>query len=364
MLPWNAASPWRNLAGILAINTVIGLVLFALLHSWRVRGGEDLFAVLARSQIFAHSIGGLCGLLIPPVAVRLGGSRPWLLWPVYVAYLIAVAAAGTLLACAVNVWFGLFPSGSTLRMFQAHIGFTTLIALCIGIASFLIGRLQYRQSRTAIALKDQQLARQEAERLAAEAQLESLQSRLQPHFLFNTINSILSLIREDPAAAEQMLERLSRLLRFALETRGRGMAPLGEELKLVSDYLLIEQARFGRRLVFSIDAGQAPAEAGIPPFSLQTLVENSMKYAVAARREGGTISVRARASNGAMELEVEDDGPGFSRSQIVPGHGLDVLERRIALVYGGEGRLEIGGRGSGAVVRLLLPVRALAGQPQ
>ncbi len=360
----NVPRPWRSLAGVLAINTAIGLALFVLLHSWRIRsGGEEVVEVLVRNQIFAHSIGGLCALLIPPAAMRLSGARPWLLWPAYVVFLAGVAAAGTLLAVVLTAWIGYIPSQAIPRVFQQNLGFTTLIALSIGIASFLIGRLQDGQSRIALALKDQQLARQEAERLAAEAQLESLHSRLQPHFLFNTINSVLSLIREDPEAAEKMLERLSRLLRCALETQGQGVVPLEEELKLVHDYLLIEQARFGPRLRFSVETADSAGQARIPPFAVQTLVENSMKYAVGARREGGRIAVRAAAAGGVLELEVSDDGPGFTRDQINPGHGLDVLERRLHLLYGDEGRMEIDS-GAGGRVRLRIPARVEAGTIQ
>lgn len=350
-------NPWRNLAGVLAVNTAVGLALFVLLHSWRIRSGVEGFVeVLVRNQIFAHSIGGLCALLIPPVAIRLSRARPWVLWPAYVTFLVGVASAGTLLACLVTAWIGYIPSHAVLKVFLQNLGFTSLISLSIGIASFLFARQQSRQNRIAIALKDQQLAREEAERLAAELQLESLQSRLQPHFLFNTINSVLSLIREDPEAAERMLERLSRLLRFALETQERGTVTLAEELKLVNDYLLIEQARFGARLRFSVDTAESEGQFEIPPFAVQTLVENSMKYVVARRREGGRIEVRVAGIGGRLELEVIDDGPGFTREQITPGHGLDVLERRLRLLYGSDGRMEIGGA-EGGRVRLLIPAR-------
>jgi len=361
MSKWEAVPVvWRDLLGMVIINTVIGLALFLLLHAGRVRGGS-LIQHLIQNQIYSHSIGTICGLFIPPVAIRLSGRSPWIVWPFFVAYLIVVAGAGTFLAVTIHSLLGYIPPNAVSRVFFTNLGFTTFISLCIGIASLLIGQLNHRQHKTSVALKNQQIAREQAEKLAAEAQLESLQSRLQPHFLFNTINSILSLIREDPASAETMLERLSRLLRFSLETQQRSTVELGEELKLVDDYLLIEKARFGRRLRFSIEADGVPEGVVLPPYSIQTLVENSMKYVISARRDGGEIRVRAGMDNGTLILEVSDDGPGFSRDVLKPGHGLDTLERRLGLLFPGQGGMEIG---PGAMVRLRIPSAAHAGEPR
>ena len=146
---------------------------------------------------------------------------------------------------------------------------------------------------------------------ATEAQLASLESRIHPHFLFNTINSVSSLIHEDPDRAERLLERMAALLRFSLDANQSGLVPLEREMKIVSDYLEIEKTRFGDRLRFKVECSPAIAHMGIPPLSVQTLVENSVKFAVAPRREGGQILVRASAENNHLEIAVWDDGAPF-----------------------------------------------------
>jgi LytS/YehU family sensor histidine kinase len=229
-----------------------------------------------------------------------------------------------------------------------------VFTLIVGVTSFFFGSMSHRMEATTVQLRDQQLAKERAEKLASEAQLAALQARVHPHFLFNTINSVLALMREDARAAETMLERLSRLLRFSLETQQQTGIPLEEELRLVRDYLEIEKTRFGERLRFSIDAPEELLGMMVPPYALQTLVENSVKYAVSPRREGARIEVRAARYNGTLALVVKDDGPGFTREAIRGGHGLDTLERRLNALYGKESFLQVS-RDGGAVVALRLP---------
>ena len=236
--------------------------------------------------------------------------------------------------------------------------FGVLITLMMGAAAHTIETLKARVQATTLQLRTHQLERERALKLAAEARFESLQSRLQPHFLFNTINSILALLREDAPRAEEMLERLARLLRFALDSQQAPVVRLSEELRLVTDYLQIEHARFGDRLRFTIDS---PAELGpveIPAYALQTLVENCMKHAIAPRRDGGAIRVRVAREDDSLVAEVSDDGPGFSGDALRAGHGLDMLEQRLEALYGAEASIEIAAPPTGACVRFRLPMTA------
>src|SRR5262249_29441511 len=150
-----------------------------------------------------------------------------------------------------------------------------------------------------------------ARRLATEARLASLESRLQPHFLFNTLNSIAALIPQDPAGAERMTGQLASLLRSSLDTAATPLVPLEHELKIGKDYLDIEQVRFGERLTYHVQVDSEVCGLSVPRLSLQTLVENSVKYAVSPSRIGATIWIRARLDQSELRLEVEDDGPGF-----------------------------------------------------
>lgn len=348
-------SSFLDLGRSFVINTVIGLLLTGLggvagdVRSWR-----SFFELLLANQIYAQIIGFSAAILIPPIAGRIYGMPSWRKWPAYILALCLVALFGTFIANSLGTVLGIFPAKYFWPRMRGAVSFSVLITLIIGVAIYFIESLRYRAEQTTLALRTKELEAERIRKLAAEAQLNSLQSRLQPHFLFNTINSILSLIREDPERAEAMLQRLSRLLRFALDTQQRSVVPLDAEIKLVSDYMEIEKMRFGARLRFSLDVPSDLLALEVPPYSLQTLVENSMKYAVATRREGGTVHVSAQRDNGSLILEVRDDGPGFSISDLRAGHGLDTLQSRLHALYGSNGVLDVPA-GEGAVVRVKMP---------
>jgi LytS/YehU family sensor histidine kinase len=195
--------------------------------------------------------------------------------------------------------------------------------------------------------------------LAADARFASLESRIRPHFLFNALNSAIALIPEDPRRAEDVLERLAALLRFSLDAQIAGLVPLREELRIVVDYLEIEHARFGERLAYEIDVPEDLQDTQVPTFSVQTLVENSVKYAVAPRACGARIVVRGRRAEGTLRLEVSDDGPGFAASAWIPGHGLEGLRTRLDAIYGDSARLVAPAEvASGATVQIEVPVAA------
>ena len=124
---------------------------------------------------------------------------------------------------------------------------------------------------------------------------------------------------------------------------------------MVEDYLEIEKTRFGDRLRFTVDVPPDVADLDVPPLALQTLVENSIKHAVAPNRHGGEIGVAARLLSGSLVLEVSDNGPGFERSSLQQGHGLENLQERLTALFDGQGRLEIARRGDRMVVGVSVP---------
>lgn len=348
-------SPWRNVRNVLLINAIIALGIAGLnLPVGRWQGWEWFREVALANLIYANVMGFLAALVIPPVAILTSMWRPVLRWAAYLSALLAVGLAGPLAASAAMVLFGFAGPHEILDVYRQSVGLALLLVIVIGLVAYWLERLRYQAEATTRALRAKQLEHERAEKLAAEARLLSLESRLQPHFLFNTINSILALIREDPKRAETMLERLSRLLRFALDSPQRNLVPLAEELRLVEDYLEIERARFGGRLQFELRGGEDASEEQIPAFAIQTLVENSVKFAVAARRAGGAITVSVRREPANLIIEVTDDGPGFTREDMREGHGLDTLEKRLAGLYEGRARLLIG-NGGGARVQMRLP---------
>jgi two-component system, LytTR family, sensor histidine kinase AlgZ len=220
------------------------------------------------------------------------------------------------------------------------------------------GRLQAEQAELRARTAQLQAQSAELQTQLAEARLAVLRTRLNPHFLFNTLNSIAALIREDPERAERTVERLAALLRFSLDSSHRGTVPLDRELTVVEKYLEIERVRFGDRLRYAIDVAAELRSLEVPPLALQTLVENSVKYAVSARREGAEIRVDAERDGDRIALRVSDDGPGFTESSLADGHGLHALRERLDTLYGGAASLEIASEGGRTVVAVIVPPSA------
>jgi LytS/YehU family sensor histidine kinase len=274
---------------------------------------------------------------------------------VLVTVLMGLAVVGSLLAGGITTLLGIFPPARALASVWDSLRISVVITLVFGTSMVLYETMRSRLEATTLELRTQELERERAEKLATEARLASLESRLQPHFLFNTLNSISALIQEDPARAERMVERLAALLRFALDATGRSTVPLGEELRIVTDYLEIEQARLGERLSYAIDVPSELEAVAVPPLALQTLVENSVKHVAAPRRTGATIRVEARANGRGVTLTVWDDGPGVRPDATAAGHGLDNLRGRLAALYGSTARLDAATRDGGGVVTIELP---------
>jgi two-component system sensor histidine kinase AlgZ len=198
------------------------------------------------------------------------------------------------------------------------------------------------------------------EKNALLARLAALQAQMNPHFLFNTLNAIASLIPDDPALAETMIERLAGVLQYALEAGKRGTVSLGEELAAVRDYLGIEQARFGARLRSSIDVSPELHALALPPMLLQPLVENAVLHGLAGRDGGGEITITARGDEQAVVLTVADDGvgPGGS-SRSGTRTGLSSVRERLALTYGDAALFAVRERaGGGFECELRVPRRS------
>jgi len=192
---------------------------------------------------------------------------------------------------------------------------------------------------------------------AHEARLQALRHQLSPHFLFNALHTLQGLLYEDVALAEKLLARLGQLLRRSLELAKHLLIPLSEEMALVQDYLEIEKQRYGQRLIVHWDVTDPPPEVLIPPFTIQTLVENAIKHAVAKQMRPTTIHLRVTWENKKLQISVTDDGPGFAEASPPHGIGLSNLRTRLAHIYGREAQLTImGTRGNGVKVEVILPL--------
>lgn len=189
----------------------------------------------------------------------------------------------------------------------------------------------------------------------SEAQLDAMTSRLQPHFLFNTLQGISTLVYRDPAAADAMLGHLSNLLRKAL-SRGQGHeVTLAEELALLDEYLAIVEARFGDRVKISREIGSSALAGLVPQLLLQPLVENAIEHGIARRAGAGRIGVSAAQEGGMLRVLVSDDGPGMDRPG-PDGVGLSSTRLRLNELYGELGSLTLGpGNDGGLVATVTLP---------
>jgi LytS/YehU family sensor histidine kinase len=268
---------------------------------------------------------------------------------------IALAAVGTALGCGIITWI----DGAALEpfwpRFQRTLPVNTVITLTICTGFTIFESQRRRLAAVTLELRTRELERERDRKMALQAQLASLESRLQPHFLFNTLNAISALIQEDPDQAERTVERLAALLRFSLDAAERGLVPLAHELKIVADYLEIEHTRLAERLSWSVDVPTEVAEREVPPLAVQTLVENSVKHAIAPRTGGGRVRVEGRLADARLVLSVWDDGPGFTEADLRPAHGLASLRQRLAARFGDAASLTIGRRDGGTLVTLSLP---------
>ena len=337
-----------NAAG--GIAPAIAMQLFGEEATW-----HSFLSDCAYGLVYSFCIGTLAFNILGRLGRRCGG------WPkvhaigVMFAALVVIAVVGAALANGIFVLVGIHPASAFWASLRFGLKVCILTTVLIGAIVASFEGLSYRLQEARLELRTRQLEEERARKLASEARLSSLESRIHPHFLFNTLNSISALIREDPARAERTVERLAALLRFSLDTGRRPLVPLEQELRVVRDYLEIEKTRFGDRLRFVIDVPEQWSALEVPPMALQTLVENSIKHAVAPSRAGGEIRISARIENGLLVLAVSDDGPGFDLRDVTEGHGLETLQSRLETLFDGGGRLEIARPDGRTVVSVAVP---------
>ncbi len=210
-----------------------------------------------------------------------------------------------------------------------------------------------------------QIKLEEQERLLLQARMMALQNQINPHFLFNTLNSISSLVRFDPDTAREMILKLATILRRLLHSTD-SFVPLREEVEFIDNYLDIEVVRFGKdKLMVVKDLDPASLEAMVPSMLLQPLVENCIKHGLAPKIEGGSITLRSRIIKSRLVVEVEDDGVGMGTAQLLEqpeglgsgGIGIANVAERLKVLYGDTAKMIIENReGGGTLVRLRLPI--------
>jgi LytS/YehU family sensor histidine kinase len=238
---------------------------------------------------------------------------------------------------------------ATVLVVEFHFNVLTYCAiLCISLALDYYRRYRERELRA-----------YQLEARLAQAQLQVLKMQLHPHFLFNTLHAISTLMHRDVEAADRMIARLSDLLRISLETVGVQEVPLKQELELLEKYLEIEQTRFQERLGVKLEIEPETLDARVPNLILQPLVENAIRHGIIPRATPGLIEIHARRDNGTLQLEVRDNGRGLPAAEegtMKEGLGLSNTRARLKQLYGAEHRFSLcNNPAGGLVVSLTIP---------
>ena len=239
--------------------------------------------------------------------------------------------------------------------YRAYFGFGFYIDLIIAsLIIIAVHALVYYQN-----FRASELAQSSLKARLAQAQLKALKMQLHPHFLFNTLHSISSLVLEDPPKANSMIARLGDFLRLTLENSNQQLVSLKEETEFLRCYLEIEQVRFGDRLTVAFELEPATLSAQVPHLILQPVVENAIQHAIAPRATRGHINIEAKRFNSLLRVEVRDDGPGIASNGDLlkpKGVGLSNVRARLHQIYGSDFRFELmNARDGGLTVVMEIP---------
>jgi signal transduction histidine kinase len=299
----------------------------------------------------------------------LGGDR----WTRHLAVLVAAAAPFALTASAMALGVGTV--GRALFDLPVHLpdpiwappelfGHGLLYASTVGVSWVVRTLMEAREHerRTARLL----LEKSQLESTLRQADLDALRSRLDPHFLFNSLQNISVLVQDDPAMGSRMLTQLGDLLRISLRREARAETTLAAEIDLARTYLAIEQMRFGDRLSTRVDLGPGAQSALVPAFLLQPLLENAIRHGFDGAAAGGRIEIAGRVDAGALTLTVSDDGAGPPQQEPLEGRlsrqgmgiGLGATSRRLELMYPDRHTFALSGApGRGTQVTITLPLK-------
>lgn len=343
----------RWTSSLVLINlTVMFVVLFQVMVN--EVGGKELWHMLVYATIFANATGIPAVAFLPPLVEKLL-HRKLPTVPVLIVGFVSFTAIGCFLAQNLMIVLGFASRQTFWRDYYFTLRFAALFSVVFGLGGFFYGSLRERLRETENKLHEKEVAEERTRKLEAEARLRWLESRIHPHFLFNTLNSISSLIPNDPARAEQIVGRLAALLRASLDSSNQPLIPLHKEMAIIEDYVDIEKARFGNKFRSEISIPSDLQEAKVPPLAVQSLVENAVKYGITPQKGGGELLVKAFAQNGSLHVEVSDSGAGFDLSAIPAGHGLDNLVGRLDALFGSGARLNVTRHDGRCVVEMVLP---------
>lgn len=345
--------PIRDVVYTAIWSAAIGAFFWVVGGMFRSRG--LLLRDLAGSVLIALAIGYVLHVMFM-LANRFGIDRKArALGAVFsVAYYVAMSTFGVLVGFTlVALAFDPYALGWILKP-----RWIVAMAVSSAIISILISAIFFareKEWRAQAALEGERLRSERIEREAALATLRALQAQIEPHFLFNTLANVTSLVDSDPAKAKQMLESFNRFLRSSLAATRSDSTTLGAEKALLGAFLDVLSIRMGRRLRYAIEVDPALESFELPPMLLQPLVENAIRHGLESQVDGGEVRVRADRQGGHVVIEVSDTGVGFAPTT-AGGLGLANVRDRLRLLFNGRAELVVGeNRPTGARLTLRLP---------
>lgn len=327
----------------------------------RLSAGGDRFALWLAVQppLLVHAMTCLASFYL----CRSLPLSPQSLPRVLIAQLAASLVAAGLVLALTTAWAQQLEALGLQVMAPARRGAALVFLLAFVLA--VVAAASHYVYLARLASEDAERSAYEARLLAQEAELRALRAQLDPHFLFNSLNSISALIGAEPAKARQMCGHLAAFLRHSLRHSqdAPGTIPLREELALVETYLAIEQIRFGARLAVRVEVEEGLDELRLPPLILQPLVENSVRHGIAHLLYGGALELSARREGGELQLILGNDCDPERPRHGGTGLGLANVRGRLAALYAERAQLRAADRGDRFEVVLTLPAQAPAEEP-
>ncbi len=350
-------------------STAKGLLLWVLANS--VAGGVVGAAIalfsgepgamgrfLPMGILFANAIGFAAGVSARFILPRYSALPKLLRFPLAIVTLLAGGAFGSALAILFYP-LAIFYQG---RLLLLLVAVDSIIAVIVGLIIYNYERLRDEIEAGYRMLADTRVRQERLRELAARSELKALKAQINPHFLFNALNSISALVSVDPDAAQRTLERLAGIFRGTLLASEKESISLGKELELVDAYLEVERARFGKRLTVKQSVTPEARDVAVPPLILQPIVENAVRHGISHSVEGGTVKIEAALTGKGLSIVVEDDGSGADaedpEEMMSRGYGLRNVRDRLTARFGrGEWLRFESARGKGTRVELVIPVR-------
>jgi hypothetical protein len=345
---WRPSLPW--VLNVISFNEALAVPI-ALIN---IASGNDWTRSFIGASVYAQHVGGLCflgGSLMEGRFESLSGPQRIAIG-LCINFALAVIG-GVVGGVVLTTVFGYLMSRDALVL---NVATAASVATVVGIGKVTSTRLKIALEVSEQSLRERELAEERLLKAKSEAELAALQARINPHFLFNTLNSIAALIGDDPVKAEQLLGQLSSLMRYALQSNHAGVVRVDDELRIVRGYLDIEQVRLGDRLRYEIDVDPRLRSAELPVLLLQPLVENAIKHGIAPKVAGGRVTVRGWRHGDSAIFAIEDDGDGREPETAGMGVGLANVRQRLEALYGDRASLSLTRQNGQTETRVTLPI--------